>query len=175
MEMVVRTNLTELLVLRNDAAAARQHGERALELAVRMDAKTSQSLVHLQLARLAVQQRDCVAARAALRAAVEITIAVDSKILQLDSVLYFAELLAAEGETGAASRLLRYVIDHPATVAPTRETARSQIARWASSDPDVASVPAPAIDLWTLLHRIVDETPFAHAPLIESLRNGRLT
>jgi hypothetical protein len=170
MKMMALIHLTDLAVRRNDAAAAQRHGQRALELVKQTGSRGEKMHLHLHLAQLAMQQRDLAAARDELRTVAESAIQFELVPAQVDCVLCFSNLLSAQGEACVALRLLRYAIDHPATAEASRNRARRRMTEWSSSRADAAAMSAPAVDLWTLLHRIVTETPTAHAALIESLR-----
>jgi hypothetical protein len=105
------------------------------------------------------------AARTHLADALELARMIGRPALQLTGVACFADLLAAQGQTRAAARVLRFVGLQPGLSAPDREAVQRQLA--ALPEPNEDSWPALGLD--ELVHRIVLETPIAHAPLIALL------
>jgi tetratricopeptide (TPR) repeat protein len=167
---VALSNLAALAIESGDHAAARGWGRRALEIAEATGNRHFAAWMHLQFASIALQERDLALARSELRASLEIALAMDRMPPLLEGVAAFSELLAATGEMLCARRLLGFVVEHPSMAHPDSEGLRKRLDEWSAG---AAALPAwPGLALDDLVHRIVVETPVAHASLIALLRGA---
>ncbi|MBL8346526.1 MAG: tetratricopeptide repeat protein [Rubrivivax sp.] len=168
--MVALSNLAALAIESGDHAAARSWGRRALEIAEATGNRHFAAWMHLQFASIALQERDLALVRSELRASLEIALAMDRMPPLLEGVAIFSELLAATGEMLCARRLLRFVVEHPSMALPDSQGLRKRLDEWSAG---AAALPAwPGLALDELVHRIVVETPVAHASLIALLRGA---
>ena len=167
---LVLANLAEVAVKSGEADAARGYAARALEHAEAANNRSVQAVMHQQLALIALMHDDVPAARTHLADALGLARVIGRPSLQLTGVACFAELLATQGETRAAARVLRFVGTQPALSAPDRDAVQRQLAALGEAVEKAGSWPGPGLD--ELVHRIVLESPIAHAPLIAALRAG---
>jgi len=165
---VALSNLAALAIESGDHAAARRWGRRALEIAEATGNRHFAAWMHLQFASIALQERDLALARGELRVSLEIALSMGQVPPLLEALAVFSDLLAASGEMTGARRLLAFVVEHPSMATPDSEGLRKRLDGWSAGAP---ALPAwPGLELDELVHRIVAETPAAHAPLIALLR-----
>ncbi|MBC5764376.1 ATP-binding protein [Ramlibacter albus] len=165
----VLTGLADAAIEMGDLDAARDYATQGLELARASGARLLESWMLLHHARLAVRGQDIAAARDELRTAVELTLQVGSPVAQVAAVICFGEVLAAQGVKDCAARVLELARGQGSASQQDRKQIDAIRTRWALPAPG----PVPAMTLAELGHRIVGETPLAHAPLIADLRAQR--
>ena len=164
-------NLAEIAVETNDNAAAQTYAAQALEAAESTVNRAVTCWMRLQLARLAVRRGDCAAARLELADGVSVAATIRIPTLLIAGAIVLSEICEAEDDRECARRLLAFAIAQPALQPQLRDTLAARLASW----PSAADTPPPwpSLTLDELVHRIVVETPLAHAPLLALVRAAR--
>jgi len=169
----ILANLTELALKTGDPDFAQVQAQRALEVAVLTGNRGNEALMKLQLVRIALKRDDLVAARADLQASMQLAIAIGRPSLLLDGVSCFSEILESHGALDCARRLLVFAADHPSMSVQGRDGIRKRLAQWPATTEGGSTSSDRIPELDELVHRIVVETPLAHAPLIATLRGAQ--
>ncbi|QJR16155.1 ATP-binding protein [Usitatibacter palustris] len=164
----ILANMAEVAVGRGDADASDAPIREGLEVARATGNRALVGYLKVFAAIAALLRSDAATARMNLAEALAEGLAIGRRSLQIECVVCFGEVLLSQGEPACALAVLDLAAGDPLTNALQHEEIgrKTNRARAASGD----ECAPHGLTFEELVHRIVAESPIAHAPLIATLR-----